>query len=87
MTMTKGLSDAKVKWLTYLVYILITFLVIVTGWQQIMVASLQADQKSLEKSLPDKFVSKERYLTDKHYTESCLIEIQKDIKEILKVLK
>ena len=85
--MTKGLSDAKVKWLTYLVYILITFLVIVTGWQQFMVASLQADQKSLEKSLPDKFVSKERYLTDKHYTESCLIEIQKDIKEILKVLK
>ena len=85
--MTKGLSDAKVTWLTYLIYILLAFLTLITGWQQLMVASLQADQKTLEKSLPDKFVSKERYLTDKHYTESCLIEIQKDIKEILKVLK
>ena len=81
--MTNGLSDSKVTWLTYLVYILIAFLTLITGWQQFMVTSIQAEIKTM----PDKYVRSERYLTDKHYSEGCLKEIQKDIKEILKVLK
>ena len=81
--MTNGLSDAKVTWLTYLVYILLAFLTLITGWQQLMVSSIQAEIKVL----PDRYVRSERYLTDKRYSESCLKEIQKDIKEILKVLK
>ena len=81
--MTNGLSDAKVTWLTYLVYILLAFLTLITGWQQFMVASLQAEIKTL----PDKYVRSERYLTDKHYAEGCLKEIQADVKAILRAIK
>ena len=81
--MTKGLSESKIKWLTYLIYILLAFLTLITGWQQIMVTSLQADIKIL----PDKYVRSDHYLTDKQYFERSLGEIQKDIKEILKVLR
>ena len=81
--MTKGLYDAKVTWLTYLVYILLAFLTLITGWQQIMVTSLQGDIKIL----PDKYVRSDHYLADKQYFERSLGEIQKDIKEILRALK
>ena len=81
--MTKSLSDEKVTWLTYLIYLLLAFLTIITGWQQVMVTSLQADIKSL----PDKYVRSNQYVADKLLFESGLREIQKDIKEILKVLK
>ena len=59
--MTKGLNDAKVTWLTYLIYILLVFLTLITGWQQFMVTSLQADIKIL----PDKYVRSDHYLADK----------------------
>ena len=85
--MTNGLSDKKVTWLTYLVYILLAFLTLITGWQQLMVATIQADQKAIEKTLPDKYVSKERYLTDKHFTETALGVIQSDVKLILGKIK
>ena len=38
-------------------------------------------------ALPDKFVRMERYLTDQTRIEMQLSEIQKDIKEILRMLK
>jgi len=81
--MTKGLSDAKITWLTYLVYLLLVFLTLITGWQQFMVAALQAEMKLL----PDKYVRSERYLTDKSSAEGSLKEIQTDIKAILRALK
>jgi len=81
--MTKSLSDEKVTWLTYLIYLLLAFLTIITGWQQVMVTSLQADIKIL----PDKYVRSDQYTADKLLFESNMREIQTDIKAILRAVK
>ena len=56
--------------------ILIVVLLGFLGWSAVQIYAL-----------PDKFVRTERYLTDQTKIEMRLSEIQKDIKEILKVLR
>ena len=56
--------------------ILIVVLLGFLGWSAVQIYAL-----------PDKFVRMERYLTDQTRIEVRLSEIQKDIKEILRVLK
>ena len=53
--MTNGLSGAETKFVTYLVYVLLTLLTITTGWQAITL-----------NSLPDKYVRLERYTSDQN---------------------
>ena len=56
--MTKGLSGAETKLVTYLVYVLLTLLTITTGWQAVTL-----------NSLPDKYVRLERYNSDLNKVE------------------
>ena len=51
--MTKDLNGPVVKWLTYLVYILLTVLTIITGWHTATLSKL-----------PDNYVRLERYQCD-----------------------
>lgn len=55
--MTNGISESTAKWLTYLVYIILTTLAISNGWLIV---------KQVE--LPDRFVRLERYSEDKKAT-------------------
>ena len=52
--MTDGLSESKAKWLTYLVYILLSTLAVSNGWLIIK-----------QSELPDQFVRLERYTADR----------------------
>ena len=52
--MTDGLSEPQVKWLTYLVYILLSTLAVSNGWLIIK-----------QSELPDQFVRLERYTSDR----------------------
>jgi len=51
--MTDGLNGNQVKFLTYLVYVLLTILTIVVAWQAVTIAQI-----------PDKYVRLERYGCD-----------------------
>ena len=59
--MDTELNKSKIQWLTYLVYFLLATLTIVTSWT---VLRVDAIQMTISK-LPQVFVQKERYLTDK----------------------
>ncbi|MBU0977962.1 MAG: hypothetical protein KKD18_06090 [Nanoarchaeota archaeon] len=65
-------SAGATKWLTFLVYFLLTVLTFMTGWQQVQVSNVAAkldfkvsgiDTKFA--ILPKEYVLKERYLTDR----------------------
>ena len=51
--MTSGLNNAQTRFLTYLVYVLLTILTIVVGWQALTISQI-----------PDKYVRLERYICD-----------------------
>ena len=70
-----GSDDRRTEWLTYLVYILLTFLTAVTGWGQIRVTRLEAKMASL----PDHYVRLERYKADTCRVESLLTRISDKI--------
>ena len=38
-------------------------------------------------SMPERFIKVERYATDQHRIETAVLEIQRDVKEILKALR
>lgn len=59
--MTRGISEDKAKWLTYLVYLLLMFLTAVTGWGYY---KSDKNQETISK-LPSEYVRLERYLSDK----------------------
>jgi len=50
---TSGLNNAQTRFLTYLVYVLLTILTIVVGWQALTISQI-----------PDKYVRLERYICD-----------------------
>jgi hypothetical protein len=56
--MTKGLGQDQVKWLTYLVYLLITILTVITGWHTVTIANM-----------PKEYVRLERYQCDTRRVE------------------
>ena len=67
------LSESQVKWLTYLVYILLFFLTAGTIWSINRVSEIEA-------SLPEKYVQKDRYLCDQ-------LKIEKKLDRILDYLE
>lgn len=77
--MTDGLSKAQVKWLTYLIYILLTVLSATVGWQQVTVSALQSEMKIM----PDKYVRAERYLTDQNRLEQNLCGISSKLDRLI----
>jgi len=62
--MENGFNNAKVQWLTYLVYILLVVLTIISGWNT---SSIQ--------SIRDTYVPTERYLTDQVRLDTALNRI------------
>jgi len=70
--MTKGLTGTQVTVLTWLVYALILFLTVVTGWQQI---------KFME--LPKEFVRLERYQSDGAKSQESLCRIERKLDELI----
>ena len=59
--MTKGLNDSKVRWLTYLVYLLITVISLVTVYNTDAITSIR-----------EKYVRLSRYDTDQARIEKKL---------------
>ena len=70
--MTDELSESKVKWLTYLVYILITIITIVSGWNTVNISAM-----------PDKYVRLERYQTDSGRIECTLQSINAKLDRLI----
>jgi len=62
------LSESQVKWLTYLVYLLLFLLTTGTVWNINRTSEI-------EKSLPEKYIQKERYLCDQKKIERKLDRI------------
>jgi hypothetical protein len=58
------LNERQIKFLTYLVYILLTFSTLVSGWCAYRIISM-----------PEKYVMKERYLCDQSRLEKSLDNI------------
>ncbi|MBT7628767.1 MAG: hypothetical protein HN597_03560 [Desulfobacula sp.] len=70
--MTKGLTGIQVTVLTWLVYALIMFLTVVTGWQQIKFTEL-----------PNEFVRLERYQSDENKSTESLCRIERKLDELI----
>jgi len=51
--MVEDLNESKVKWLTYLVYVLLTAITVISGWNTVRITDM-----------PDRYVRLERYQTD-----------------------
>ncbi len=66
-----NLPEWQTKWLTYLVFILLTML---TGFTMYQVSSIADIQKTMN-SLPKEYVQLERYTTDQTRQESTLSKI------------
>lgn len=58
------LSETQIKFLTYLIYILITIITVVAGWNTVRISAM-----------PEKYVQKERYLCDQERIEKKLDRI------------
>lgn len=59
--MTDNLDAQKVKWLTYMIYFLLTVLTVMTGWNSATISGL-----------PEKYVRLERYQCDTTRVEKTL---------------
>jgi len=70
--MTNNLNESRVKWLTYLVYILLFVLTLITGWHTVALSNL-----------PDKYVRLERYQTDAGRIESNLKAINDKLDRLI----
>ena len=56
-----GYEKQSTRWLTFLVYFLLTVLTAMAGWQQVQISGVNARMINL----PKEYVSKERYLCDR----------------------
>ena len=70
--MTSNLNGSTVKWLTYLVYILLSVLTLITGWHTVALSNL-----------PDKYVRLERYQSDAGRIESNLKNISDKLDRLI----
>ena len=73
--MTDGLSEPQVKWLTYLVYILLSTLAISNGWLIIKQSELPERFVRLERYSADKITGANRYMCDMTRIEKALESI------------
>jgi len=70
--MTEHLDSAKVKWLTYLVYILLASLTLISGWNTTKISAM-----------PDKYVRLERYQSDSGRIECTLRDINSKLDRLI----
>jgi len=70
--MTEDLNASKVKWLTYLVYILLAVLTVLSGWNTNKISTM-----------PDKYVRLERYQADSGRIECSLREIDAKLDRLI----
>lgn len=54
-------NNSGIRWLTFLVYFLLSILTAVAGWQQVQISACNTRMHTL----PKEYVSKERYLCDR----------------------
>jgi len=74
--MTNGLNGLQVKILTWVVYGLIMFLTVVTGWQQVKLFEM-----------PNEFVRLERYQSDSNTSRESLKRIENKIDSLIMSLR
>lgn len=70
--MTENLDNATVKWLTYLVYILLVVLTLMSGWTTTKIAAM-----------PDKYVRLERYQADSGRIECTLRDMDTKLDRLI----
>ena len=70
--MVEDLNESKVRWLTYLVYILLTLITVVSGWNTVNISAL-----------PDKYVRLERYQADSGRIECTLQTINTKLDRLI----
>jgi len=62
--MTNGLSESKIKWLTYLVYLLLVLGMAIVSRQQYQIGQIQETKVSKDRYLKDDEIRRERYSCD-----------------------
>jgi hypothetical protein len=67
-----SLNERQIKFLTYLVYILLTFSTLVSGWCAYRIIDM-----------PEKYVMKERYLCDQDRLEKTLDKIDTKLDRLI----
>ena len=85
--MTNGLSDSKVKWLTYLVYFLLAILSIVTAFNTYLISDLPKEYVRLERYKSDLINWNERYISDREIRDRNQTKIETKLDEVLKLIQ
>lgn len=86
MIVVKGLDDGKVKWLTYLVYILLTIMTGLTTWHTIILFQMPDKYVRLERYIQDNSNWLERYTKDQNRLEKNQEGMDRKLDEVLKTI-
>jgi len=81
--MTDNLDQSKIRWLTYLVYILLVFLTILAGWNTSKLACLPDDYVRLERYQADTKREFDRYQVDRERTRLKLNDIDSKLDRLI----
>ena len=81
--MTDNLDASKIRWLTYLVYILLAFLTILSGWNTGKLACLPDDYVRLERYQTDTRREFNRYQVDRESTRLKLNDIDNKLDRLI----
>ena len=73
--MTKGLSESQVRWVTYLLYIVLVVEGAIIGWHTVQLFELPREFVRLERYTEDKEATAERYSCDMARIERALDSI------------
>jgi len=80
--MTKGLSEKQVKWVTWLVIILIGLMSFVVVWNTDRTFQIKEQLGIIKETLPKEYVRLERYISDERKSEIELGRIYGELKSI-----
>lgn len=81
--MTNSLDSSKVRWLTYLVYILLLYLTVLSGLNSNRLSNLPDDYVRLERYQSDTHRQLERYQSDSERTRLKLCDIDKKLDRLI----
>ena len=70
--MVEDLNESKVKWLTYLVYVLLTAITVISGWNTVNISDM-----------PNQYVRLERYQADSQRIEHSLRVIDSKLDKLI----
>ena len=80
--MVDKLSERQVKFLMWLVILLITFMGVVSGWSKYESSKAISDVVCLTASLPKEYLSLNQYVRDRQERNSELLELRHDLKQL-----